>query len=273
MYLEFDKEKLYNLMVDFYTLTKIRIVIHDNNFNNIMAVPEKSCEFCAALKKNPKAREKCLQCDMDGFTTCGKENKLTIYKCHSGLIEAVVPLKLNDINVGYIMFGQIIDKKQKKALKEEIVKYSSTYTDEPINEYYDRLTSKTTEQINSAARIMQACACYLLVSELIRVDDNNIILNLSEYIEKNLTNDLTVESICDHFNINRNKLYKIFKECFGMSIAKYIRKKRVEHARILLKKGAKVSDAACLSGFYDYNYFSKVFKQETGVLPRSVKNI
>ena len=52
-----------------------------------------------------------------------------------------------------------------------------------------------------------------------------------------------------------------------MSIAAYIRKKRVENAASLLKSGSTVANAAISSGFEDYNYFSEIFKKETGILP------
>ena len=44
---------------------------------------------------------------------------------------------------------------------------------------------------------------------------------------------------------------------FGMSIARYIRKKRVAYAKEYLKDGKSVADTAKMVGIYDYNYFSK----------------
>ena len=57
-----------------------------------------------------------------------------------------------------------------------------------------------------------------------------------------------------------------------MSIAKYILKKRIEKAaQLLSESGCHVREAAINVGFYDYNYFSKVFKKEMGITPLKYK--
>lgn len=267
----FDTEKLKELMNDFYNLTKIRIVIFDTGFNKVLSVPDKESSFCTLLKANSDASCKCKECDSKAFKHCKKINRLYIYRCHSGLTEAVSPLMMNDIHLGYIMFGQIIDKSDKKLKKDEILAYAKNYTDVNLEPHFERLTAKKTEQINSAAKIMETCACCLFVREMIRLDNDSIGNRLTDYIRQNLQADLSINTLCTHFGISRNRLYKISWEYLGMGIAKYIRQKRVERATALLKEGASVAEASSLSGFYDYNYFSKIYKAQTGVLPSKMK--
>ena len=114
---------------------------------------------------------------------------------------------------------------------------------------------------------MEACACYLWANRLVRVNEDCLSVLISTYINNNLTADLSVDALCSHFRISRNKLYKISRDSYGMGIAAYIRKKRVENAATLLKSGSTVAKAAISSGFEDYNYFSEIFKKETGILP------
>ena len=267
----FDNQQLKELLNNFYTLTKIRIVIFDRDFNKILSVPEYECNFCAALKKNIRAFEKCCQSDREACRICKETGKLHIYKCHTGLIEAVSPLQMNNIHLGYIMLGQIIDKSDKKNKKSDILNYVSDFTDMDFNDYFDKLTAKRTDQIHAAAKIMEICAYYLWVAEMIKINDDNIVLRLTNYINENLQSDLSVDYLCYHFNISRRQLYNISNSYYGMGIAKFIRKKRIEKAKQLLKAGYSVADTAALAGFYDYNYFSKVFRAETGVLPSKIK--
>lgn len=267
----FDNKQLNELMSNFYTLTKIRIVIFDRDFNKILSVPEYECVFCATLKKNIKGFEKCSQSDREACRICKETGKLHIYKCHAGLIEAVSPLEMNNIHLGYIMLGQIIDKSDKKSKRSEILNYISEFTDMNLSDYFDKLTAKRTDQIHAATKIMEICAYYLWVAKMIKINDNHIILRLNNYINENLQADLSVDHLCDYFDISRRQLYKISNTYYGMGIAKFIRKKRVEKAEQLLKAGYSVADAATLAGFYDYNYFSKIFKAETGLLPSKIK--
>lgn len=267
MNITFDNEKLYEIMVHFYTLTKIRIVMFDDNFNQIVSVPDNDCGFCGALKENAVLNERCKLCDTNARSVCRNTNNIHTYTCHVGLTEAIAPIKMNGIILGYIMLGQIIDKSEKKEKKNEILSYARDYTDRNLAEEYDKLTTKNKKQIEAAAKIMEACACYLWANRLVRVNEDCLAVLISTYINNNLTADLSVDALCSHFRISRNKLYKISRDSYGMGIAAYIRKQRVQNAASLLKSGSTVANAAISSGFEDYNYFSEIFKNETGILP------
>lgn len=267
MNITFDTEKLYEIMAHFYTLTKIRIVMFDDNFNQILSVPDKDCGFCGTLKENTMLNERCKLCDTNARSVCRNTNNIHTYTCHAGLTESIAPIKMNGIILGYIMLGQIIDKSKKKKKKNEILSYAHDYTNLDLAEEYDKLTTKSKKQIEAAANIMEACACYLWANRLVRVNEDCLSVLISTYINNNLTADLSVDALCSHFRISRNKLYKISRDGYGMGIAAYIRKKRVENAATLLKSGSTVVKAAISSGFEDYNYFSEIFKKETGILP------
>ena len=267
MNITFDTEKLYEIMAHFYTLTKIRIVMFDDNFNQILSVPDNDCEFCGALKENAILSERCKLCDTNARSVCRNTNNIHTYICHAGLTESIAPIKMNGFILGYVMLGQIIDKSEKKKKKNEILSYAHDYTDRDLAEEYDKLTTKNKKQIEAAANIMEACACYLWVNNLVRVNEDCLSVLISTYINNNLTADLSVDALCSHFRISRNKLYKISRDSYGIGIAAYIRKRRVENAASLLKSGSTVANAAISSGFGDYNYFSEVFKKETGILP------
>ncbi len=272
MSVKFDTDKLSSLMKHFYTLTKIRIVLFDDKFNKILSIPEQDSDFCTLVRNNPILFERCDKCDKEARKVCLTKNSLHLYTCHAGLIEAISPLKMNDMILGYIMLGQVMDKSEKSKNRDKILNYVHSYIDTDLEEQYKKLTSKDKKQINAAASIMETCACYLWVSRLIEFDGDSFASLISSYIKDNLTSDLSVEMLCAHFALSRNKLYKLSHEAFGMSIASYVRKLRIENAAALLKNGYSVANAAISSGFDDYNYFSKQFKAETGILPSKFKN-
>lgn len=152
-----------------------------------------------------------------------------------------------------------------------VVKFS--LHSEKLSLTFDKLFHKNTDQIKADSKIMDSCACYLWITSLVTIDEGNLIYKFSNYIVSNIREDLSVEALCSLFSISRSKLYELSNKYFGMSIAKYIRKKRVDYAaKLLAENKCLVSEAADKAGFDDYNYFSKVFKKEMGVVPREYKN-
>ena len=79
---------------------------------------------------------------------------------------------------------------------------------------------------------MEACACYLWANRLVRVNEDCLSVLISTYINNNLTADLSVDALCSHFQISRNKLYKISRDSYGTGIASYIRKQRDIYIKI-----------------------------------------
>lgn len=267
----YDKNRLSHLVNNFYVLTKIKAVIYDTDYNTIVSVPPNECLFCETLRKNREFKARCDNCLKKGVIPCRRDNKINIYKCHAGLFEVTSPIRVNGVLFGYFTIGQIIESNDKYTKRSEITEYIKGFTDTDTEQLLNSLNKKDYEQIEAAAEIMNACIAYLLMSDIIKEEKGNIILQLSDYIEENIFSEISVENICREFNISRNSLYKISWDYFGMSVGKYIRDKKIEAAARLLSEGYSVSEVAELTGFCDYNYFSKVFKSVKGVSPGKFK--
>ncbi len=271
MKLKLETEKLREILINLYNVSKTRTVIFDSDFKKIISYPSESCAFCALIKENPEAKALCKENDRLACKECKASDSLNIYRCHAGLFEAVAPIKMNDLTLGYIMLGQI---KEKGCEDEGLIEYASRFVEnkDDLTRACKKLSQRSKEQIRSLSSIMEMCACYLWIERVISVDEENLIFHLSNYISNNLTADLSVDSLTEKFGISRSRLYDISHRYFGMSIAKYIRKKRVSVAAEALSDGhATINGAAELAGFYDYNYFSKVFKSEMGTTPGRYK--
>lgn len=269
MALRIDRKKLTELMKDFHTLSGIRLVIFDRELEKVCSVPERECDFCTLMKSDPVSKKLCRACDEKGCRQSREQGGLYIYTCHAGLTEAVFPLRYGGVTFGYIMFGQLIDSGG-KTTKEQISSYASAFF-EKTAPAVEKLTVKDPEQILAAAKLMETCACYLWVSEMISGDDGDLAFRIADYIDKNLAQSLSVDSLCDFFRISRRKLYSLSEELFGMPPAAYIRRRRIEKATQLLSSGHTVCAASEAVGIADYNYFSKLYRRQTGNLPGNVR--
>ena len=67
-------------------------------------------------------------------------------------------------------------------------------------------------------------------------------------------------------------LRKLFKQQVGVSLNKYLTNLRINKAKALMCSDLQIGDIAEMVGFQDQLYFSRVFKQSTGLSPREYKN-
>ena len=104
--------------------------------------------------------------------------------------------------------------------------------------------------------------------------DEQFVLKLNRFIKENLSNTmLGVDMIVDHMNVSRTTLFNKMNNLIGVSTNKYIRRIRIDVAKDMLTKTTKsVGTIAEETGFSESQYFSTVFKQETGMTPSQFKD-
>ncbi|MCM3267985.1 helix-turn-helix transcriptional regulator [Paenibacillus elgii] len=69
-------------------------------------------------------------------------------------------------------------------------------------------------------------------------------------------------------SLNDYKLKIGFKEVFEMTVFEFVRRQRMEKARVLLENGSlNVNQAASLEGYNNFSHFSALFKKTYGVNP------
>ncbi len=271
MTLQFNHLQLEELMKSFYMLSGIKFVLFDTDFKEIISYPKVHCDFCEIMKSCSKTRRKCNYADRRSFQKCEQENSLIIYKCHAGLVEAVMPLHENEKIIGYLMFGQITDNPDKSELYDKISFWEENYQLNKTNlkEAIKNIPYKSKIEIHAAAKIMEACTSYIIYKELITPENDKIFEAAKVYIENHLDEDISIEQLCNELQVGRTKLYEIFSNELKMGISKYILHRRMHRAKKLLKTtDFSISEIALKVGFSNYNYFSRIYKKTYGKSPK-----
>lgn len=80
-----------------------------------------------------------------------------------------------------------------------------------------------------------------------------------EYINNNLTQELSLDLIANNFFLTKQYLCKIFKENTGFTVKKYISYKRIVLVREFYSSGMSISEACIRAGFNDYSNFYRIF--------------
>ena len=255
------------LLIDFHTLTNIKICIFDASGKEIDFYPEKLSPFCAKLRENEKLDSLCRSCDQKAITECRSTRTAKIYTCHAGLTECIVPIIVAGVIRGFIAFGQIREDCEKSHQEELSLKLYPNLS----SEYYSLpLISK--RKIEAIAHVLKACASYEQFKQFVNTLETNLETRIEEYVQTNITDNIGVEKMCRHFHCSRKELYSIIKRAYDCTPAEYVKSLRLKLACELLKTTKNsVSKIAVACGIEDYNYFSKIFKKQFGVSPRDYR--
>lgn len=99
-----------------------------------------------------------------------------------------------------------------------------------------------------------------------------IVKNVIIIIDSDLSADLSLSTIAKAQNVSEGYLSSLFKKEMGKTITEYIRERRIDHAKHLLKTTQlQIQTVALHCGIVDVQYFSKLFKKETGKSPKEYR--
>ncbi|MFI6661108.1 helix-turn-helix domain-containing protein [Streptomyces sp. NPDC050523] len=92
------------------------------------------------------------------------------------------------------------------------------------------------------------------------------------YIESRLADPLTVPEVARAARISHNHLTRLFRAATGETVVAYIRQRRLDRARHLLRESTlSIPAIAATVGIPDLQAFNKACRRELGASPRAVR--
>lgn len=94
------------------------------------------------------------------------------------------------------------------------------------------------------------------------------IKTMLSFIHDHFGNELNMAQIAASASVSESECLRCFKTTIGTTPIQYLKQYRIQRAtQLLLRTDKKVSEIACLCGFQDMSYFTRVFRDQTGKVP------
>ena len=179
--------------------------------------------------------------------------------------------RLVDLPDNFSLYDSGISKKMLEEVAKEGLS-GAIYSDDAANSAMKIFLAHTVrrfDKYSSASDISEISSASLDSSPTIESDDSDIlILKLKDYVEKNISKNITLDELADLVFFNKTYFVKRFKLLWGITPMRFVMKIRIEKAKILLSTNKNtISDISDICGFGSIHYFSRTFKKETGLAP------
>ena len=101
------------------------------------------------------------------------------------------------------------------------------------------------------------------IREYVQEEKVNIIINL---LKDNIHESLTLNDISKETLLSKSSLQKLFKENMNMSIMEYFKQLKIKEAKVLIRENNhNFTEISEILGYNSIHYFSRIFKNETGM--------
>jgi YesN/AraC family two-component response regulator len=186
--------------------------------------------------------------------------------CHAGLLDTVVPILKNKILCGYIIIGRVRPDTDFDGIYEKL-KWLNT-NEKELEEKYMQMPYMNESKRESLINLIST----IVFDKAIEIDYDDFISKATNYIDENLSSTLSIEDLCANLFVSKNFLYKSFRSFYSCTVNEYITSRRIEKAKELLRgTGESVHRISEEIGFNNYTYFSRLFKNATGISPNKYR--
>lgn len=95
-----------------------------------------------------------------------------------------------------------------------------------------------------------------------------------QYVDNNFKKDISLESVCEKFGINKSHFCRLFKKATNRTFVEYLNFVRVCEAQNMLHSmNESIMDISLECGFAGISYFNRTFKKITGCTPTEYRKI
>ena len=190
--------------------------------------------------------------------------------CYTGVAEFVIPLVYKDEILGFISASGY------KGDRNKMLHFAEKFDMDKrvLVRQFDRCLKEDVPDQKWVETLVMPLACmlilyYLQIPESTAGQTGDYLYGHAlRYMDYHFAEKITLQDIADACHCSTSYISRLFTRNYGKPIQVYIRERRIEQAKHLLAQtDLPVNEIAFLTGFSDSNYFSNVFKEETGQRP------
>ena len=267
----FNKEKLKQVLSDFYNSTGIAVGLYDASKQSIAGAPYCHSPYCTYIRNRGECVRNCSQSNLIHMKEVFSNRQISRYTCHAGLMETILPVVYEDVLIAYIQIGQFRDAECRYSSADKLQEVAEQYgfSSEQLLALYEELPVVSEEKLHSLYHILDILVKSFWADGLITYNRSMLSVKIERYIDEHIGEKIGLNEICNEFFLSKNAVYRLFHDEFHSTVNDFIITKRLKRAQELLqtKPELNVTQISSICGFPDYNYFIRLFKKQVGVTP------
>lgn len=255
------------IVITAYDDLDIKNKIMDFNIEKYFIKPVRPQYIISSLNKiiyNKKEDTKYYQKYLSNLSKCIEDN------CYKESIDTIKKY----IHKIYSINDEILIEKDLKLFIngiDNISKGKNLYMYQNINDKIQILDKEYMQFFKRKKLIDELTSLIKDIFDAILSDENvtnNYVKDILNYIERNISKNITLEDAAGFVNLSSHYLSKIFKKETGVNFITYLTNRRIDIAKEMLEnENIPISNIAIELCYSKSNYFSKVFKKNVGVTP------
>jgi len=263
------KKDINKILDSFCACFNIRILFYSDKGKIIKeGLNKPDSSFCDLVQNKLYGEEKCLMMDENKRIEAVRKKKLLSYHCHAGLMEAILPIFIEDHLIGFAMIGQV---RTKKNIIPSLKKVWSKKNDiSELEKAFNKLPYFPKQKTDHILNLFSILVDYIIAKEMITVKTHLLIEKIVNYIKKNAyRKNMSLEEIAQYAGKSRYTVAHLLKKNLGTTFKKIFIEAKLDKAEehFRTQPDITVAEVAEKLGYDDQFYFSRLYKKFRKIPP------
>jgi AraC-like DNA-binding protein/ligand-binding sensor protein len=267
------RKEVQDILDIFTDLFDIRIAFFSSQGDELKVGKRRGlCEFCDLLRSQLAYEPICLDLDRKMRDRAMTEKKMIHYQCHSGMMEAITPIYIEENLIGFLMVGQF--RINQEPLKQTMrIKWRETVGTDELETAFLITPCFTEEHAMNILKLFNVLVDHILYRHMIEFHGSNSVQPLVHFLQGHLEENLDIAEGAKILMQSKSSLAHKFKNITGKSFKQYQIDLKLEKADEYFRKQPELTirEVAHRLGYEDPYYFSRLYKKHRGQSPLKAK--
>jgi ligand-binding sensor protein len=267
----FFDEEVQRLVDSFTYCFKVRVTVFSAEFEDIiMGFPYRLSDFCQLIRQELHSAPHCIKQNCLMCRQCAGQDTPLIYRCHAGLTESVMPIKVNKAIIGYAMIGQFRTQNDfSQDLKQKC--RDAGFDSEALQTAFMALPFFDEPTTQNMINLFSMLTTYIVTREYMNVRRPGLTEQISHWLEEHIAEPVGIDDVAAAMYRSPSTIYHTIKQRLGISFKQLCILKRIERFESIIaaEPDITIREAVARIGYDDPLYFSRVYKKIRLVPPSS----
>lgn len=225
------------------------------------------CGFCRILRGTPGFEQRCKKLDKQKRKEAAASGDMVSYECHAGLTEAIMPVRIGEEVIGFVMIGQF--RCRRKMMSRMDRGWQKSESGGRLPQEFELLPYFSKTKAGHLLFLFKTLVTLMESRRLVELGHRSSVHIILAHMETDPAAPLSLTQAAELINRSPSTVSHSFKQVFGKSFKLVLTELRLEKAEEMLRfrPGITVKETAYALGFNDPLYFSRLFRKHRGYPP------
>ena len=230
------------------------------------------CAYCQLGRGQLFGAHRCLELDRLRRDEAQAKGEMVFYQCHAGLTEAVAPVIMDELLVGFLMIGQFRTTDTPPPDILEMARERGV-SGRDVREAFAKTTFIEPEKVPHILGLFECLVRQIGRERLVAVQGELVVEKVLQHLRRHPERNVRLEEAAQVAGRSCSTVSHLFREKLGRSFKEVQIKTRLEVAAELLRDAPhlNIAEIAARLGYGDPFYFSRIFRKYYGMPPSETR--